>query len=99
MLNLDNFINNYVEIVVFGKHIKVKEPTLAMFLEIDKIEKDLTIENLHEKRLEVGLLMINHNADGERFTKDQLLQLPFEALNEFIEMVANMRYTADNNPN
>ena len=99
MLNLDSYIDNYVEITVFGKCIKVKEPTIHMIMEIDKIERDLTVENLREKRLEVGLLMINYNADGEKFTEDQLMQLPFEALNEFINTVVHMRYTADNNPN
>lgn len=99
MLNLDDYINNHVEVTIFGKNIKIKEPTINMIMDIDKIEKNLTVENLREKRLEVGLLMINYNVDGEKFTREQLMQLPFEALNVLIDEVAKMRYKADSDPN
>ena len=99
MLDLDKYINNSIQIRLFGEEYDILEPTVAMNMEMAKIEADLTEGNLHEKRLEAGLLLLNHNKQGKKFTKDELSALPFEALTRVTAEVALLRLKADQNPN
>ena len=99
MLDLDRYINNSIEIKLFGEVYDILEPTIAMNMEMNRIEEDLTKENLHEKRIESGLLLLNHNKQGRAFTKKELSALPFEALTRLIAEIALLRLNADQNPN
>ena len=83
MLDLDKYINN---------SIRIK-------MEMAKIEENLTEDNLHEKRLEAGLLLLNHNKQKKEFTKEELSALPFEALTRVTAEVALLRLKADQDPN
>lgn len=99
MIDLDKYINNSIHVKLFGEEYDILEPTIAMNMQMNEIEKDLTEENLHEKRLESGVLLLNHNKQKKEFTKNELAQLPFEALTRVIAEIALLRLKADQNPN
>lgn len=99
MLDLDKYINNSIRIKMFGKEYDILEPTVAMNMEMKKIEENLTEDNLHEKRLEAGLLLLNHNKQKRKFTREELSALPFEALTRVTAEVALLRLKADQDPN
>lgn len=99
MIDLDKYINNSLHVKMFGEEYDIIEPTIAMNMQMKEIEKDLTEENLHEKRLESGILLLNHNKQGKKFTKNELAQLPFEALTRVIAEIALLRLKADQDPN
>lgn len=99
MLDLDKYINNKIEVKLLGREVQVKEPTIQMIMEIDKIERDMDKDNLKEKRIDVAEILINHNDNGIIFSKEDLYQMPFEALNVFIDTIARLRYEADADPN
>lgn len=99
MLDLDKYINNCKEVRLFGETIHVQEPTLAMIEKIDKIEEDLSEENLRDKRFQVAMLMINFNREGREYTEKELKKLPFEAIAAIVEEIGMMRFMADMDPN
>lgn len=99
MLDLDKYINNCKEVKLFGETIHVKEPTLAMIEEIDKIEEDLSDENLRDKRFQVAMLMINFNQEDRKYTEKELKKMPFEAVAALVEEIGMMRFMADIDPN
>lgn len=99
MIDLDKYLNNSIRIKLFGKEYDILEPTIAMNMQMAEIEADLTEENRHEKRLESGLLLLNHNKQRRTFTKDELSRLPFEALTRAIAEIVLLRLKADQNPN
>ncbi len=99
MLDLDQYINNSMRIKLFGKEYDIIEPTIAMNMEMNRIEEDLSEENLHKKRLQAGILLLSYNRQGKKFTEEELSKLPFEALTRVIAEVALFRLKADNDPN
>lgn len=99
MLDLDKYINNSMRIKLFGKEYDILEPTVAMNMKMDEIESDLSEENLHQKRLESGVLLLSHNKQGHEFTEEELKQLPFEALTRVIAEIVVFRLKADSDPN
>ena len=99
MIDLDKYINNSMRVKLFGEEYDILEPTIAMNMQMKKIEEDLSEENLHEKRLECGLLLLGNNKQGKTFTEDELMQLPFEALTRVIAEIALLRLKADQDPN
>ena len=94
MLDLDKYINNSIQIKLFGAEYDVLEPTIKMTMEVDRIESDLTKENLHKKRLETGVILLSHNKQGRIFT-----ELPFEALTRVLAEITVLRLKADADPN
>lgn len=99
MLDLDKYINNSMRIKIFGEEYDILEPTIGMNMEIDKIEADLTKKNLHRKRIETAVILLNNNKQGKRFTAEELKTIPFEALSRLIAEIAIFRLEADNDPN
>lgn len=99
MLDLDKYINNSIKIKMNGEVYDILEPTIAMNMEINRIEEDLTSENLHEKRIETAKLLMSNNRQGKEFTKEELKKIPFEALSAAIAEIAFMRLKADKDPN
>lgn len=99
MLDLDKYINNSIQIKLFGAEYDVLEPTIKMTMEVDRIESDLTKENLHKKRLETGVLLLSHNKQGRIFTEEELSELPFEALTRVLAEITVLRLKADADPN
>lgn len=99
MLDLDKYINNSIQIKLFGKVYDILEPTVAMTMEVTRLEEDLDAENQHEKRIESAILLLNHNKQGKKFTKEEISALPFEALTRVIAEVALLRLKADKDPN
>lgn len=99
MIDLDKYINNSMQVKLFGKEYDILEPTIAMNMQMKKIEEDLSEENLHKKRLECGVLLLGNNRQGKIFTEEELAQLPFEALTRVIAEIALLRLKAEQDPN
>lgn len=99
MLDLDKYINNSIGIKLNGEVYDILEPTVRMNMEVDRIESDMTRENLNEKRLEVAEVLMNHNKQGATFTKEELKDIPFEALSMVIAEIAMLRLKAEKDPN
>lgn len=99
MLDLDRYINNCKEVKIFGEIIHVLEPNVGMIAEINEIEKDLTKDNIDEKRFQVAMLMINFNREGKQYKEKDLKKLPFEAVAAIVEEISSMRLKAETDPN
>lgn len=99
MLDLDKYINNSIKIKVFGEEFEILEPTMGMVMEVDKIESDLTKQNLHQKRIETALLLLNHNKQGKRFGEEELSKIPFEGITRLIAEISMLRTEAEKDPN
>lgn len=99
MLDLDKYINNSMQIRLFGQEYDILEPTIKMIMEINRIESDLTEENMHKKRLEAGVLLLSHNRQGKKFTEEELSEMPFEALTRVLAKISLLRLKADSDPN
>lgn len=99
MLNLDEYIDNDIEMQLFGKVIHVKEPSVRMIEKIEKIEVDLNKDNETEKRVEVALLMINYNKENITFEREEMKVVPYEGIVEIINVVGRMKLKADLDPN
>ncbi len=99
MLDLNKYINNSEEVKIGNEIIHVLEPSLCMLEKISEIEKDMTEENIHQKRVDVALVMLNHNKEGKQFVENEVKSLPLEAIVEFITRIGSMRVKADADPN
>lgn len=103
MLNLDNYINNSMEVQLFGETINIIEPTVAMISQVTRIEENIPEEPITEMvnagRIEVALLMLNHNKEGKTFKKEDLMRIPIDGIVELIEQVSRFRFEAETDPN
>lgn len=99
MLDLDKYINNSIKIKLHGEVYEILEPSIMMNMELDKIESDLTRKNLHQKRIETALLLLNHNKQGKHFTEAELKTIPFEGLSRLIAEIAVFKLEAESDPN
>lgn len=99
MLDLDKYINNSIQIRLFGEEYDILEPTIKMIMEMNRIESNLTEEDMHKKRLEAGVLLLSYNRQGKEFTEDELAKMPFEALTRVLAEISLLRLKADSDPN
>lgn len=99
MLNLDDYINNSMKICLFGKEYDILEPSIGMVMELDKIENGINENNLHQKRLESAVLLLNHNKQGKLFGIEELKQIPFEGLSRLLAELSLFRLGAEQDPN
>lgn len=99
MLDIDKYIENSMRVKLFGEEYDILEPTIGMTMKVDKIEKDLDKDNLHQKRLETAKLLLGHNRQGKQFTEEELKKIPFEGLSRLIAEIALFKLEADNDPN
>ena len=99
MLDLDKYINNSIQIRLFGEEYDILEPTIKMIMEMNRIESNLTEDDMHKKRLEAGVLLLSYNRQGKEFTEDELAKMPFEALTRVLAEISLLRLKADSDPN
>lgn len=99
MIDLDRYINDRLELKLFGETLHVKEPTPRMYSELNQIEKNLTRENVGEIRLQSALLFLNHNEEGKVFKREELETLPFAVADRITKEVMEMRKAAEEDPN
>lgn len=99
MLDLDRYINNSMKIKLGGKEYDILEPTVGMNMELNRIEADLDENNLHQKRIEAAMLLMNHNRQGKKFTEEELKHIPFEGLTHVLAEIALFQLKADEDPN
>ena len=99
MLDLDKYMELSKEVKVFGRKLKIKQPTVAMIERINAIERDLTEENVLEKRVETAEIIVNNNREGIKIEREQLKELSRGALELLIAVSTGMIKEADENPN
>ncbi len=99
MLDLDKYMEISRKVKVLGMELNVKQPTVAMIERINTIERDLTEENILEKRVEVAEIIANNNREGVKIEKKQLKELSRSALELLIAVSTGMIKEADEDPN
>ncbi len=99
MLDLDKYLYNSVEMRIGGEVIHVMQPTLRMIDKVDMIEKDLTEDNINDKRMDVAILFLNHNKEGRKFEKQDLYDWTTDAITNVINTMSVLRYEAESDPN
>lgn len=99
MLDLDRYINDREEVLIFGKTVHVKEPTVAMYSEIAHLESDMDRKNMGEKRLKTAVIFLSNNEEGINFTEEQLREIPYAALDALTKRIAEMREKVEKDPN
>lgn len=99
MLNLDKYINNTTELVFLNETYHIKEASVGTLFAVRELEKDLSPENLHDKRIDTALLLINSNVEGRIFKKEDLMTVPFEGIEDLVKELSSFRLKAENDPN
>ncbi|MEE0468245.1 MAG: hypothetical protein UDA86_03570 [Blautia sp.] len=99
MLDLDKYMEISRRVKVLGMELNIKQPTVAMIERINTIERDLTEENILEKRVEVAEIIANNNREGVKIEKKQLKELSRSALELLIAVSTGMIKEADEDPN
>ena len=99
MLDLDKYMEISRKVKVLGMELNIKQPTVAMIERVNAIERDLTEENVLEKRVEVAEIIVNNNREGIKIDKKQLKELSRSALELLIAVSTGMIKEADEDPN
>lgn len=99
MLDLDKYIENELEVKIFGKKVHVKEITARMMSLINKIEKDMNSGNIGEKRTEVALLVLNNNRERIVFEEKDFENIPYVVVDKIAEEVSEMKKRVEEDPN
>lgn len=99
MLDLDKYMEISRKVKVLGMELNVKQPTVAMIERVNTIERNLTEENILEKRVEVAEIIVNNNREGVKIEKKQLKELSRSALELLIAVSTGMIKEADQDPN
>lgn len=99
MLDLDKYIENELEVKIFGKKVHVKEITARMMSRINKIEKDMNSGNIGEKRTEVALLVLNNNRERIVFEEKDFENIPYVVVDKIAEEVSEMKKRVEEDPN
>lgn len=99
MLDLDKYMEISRKVKVLGMELNIKQPTVAMIERVNTIERNLTEENILEKRVEVAEIIANNNREGIKIEKKQLKELSRSALELLIAVSTGMIKEADQDPN
>ena len=99
MLDLDKYMEISKKVKVLGMELNVKQPTVAMIERVNTIERNLTEENILEKRVEVAEIIVSNNREGIKIEKKQLKELSRSALELLIAVSTGMIKEADQDPN
>lgn len=99
MLDLDKYMEISKKVKVLGMELNIKQPTVAMIERVNTIERNLTEENILEKRVEVAEIIVNNNREGVKIEKKQLKELSRSALELLIAVSTGMIKEADQDPN
>lgn len=99
MLDLDKLMATGLEVKILGKEITVLEPTAKQFKRIDKLQSEMTDENALEKRAEITKLILNNNAEGIKFTDEDIEKIPVKLQVLIHTQMSGFVYKIMNNPN
>lgn len=99
MLDLDKYIENELEVKIFGKKVHVKEITARMMSCINVIEKGMHSGNIGEKRTEVAIFVLNNNREGIVFEERDFENIPYVVVDKIAEEVSKMKKRVEEDPN
>lgn len=99
MLDLDKYMDQSIEVRIFGKTVHAKLPGIRIYNQIDVVEQDLDKENLPQKRLEVAKILLDNNKEGHVFELEELSELSVEAIESVVAEFAKLKMQADTDPN
>ncbi|MDD6794622.1 MAG: hypothetical protein PUE01_04300 [Clostridiaceae bacterium] len=99
MLDLDKLMATGLEVKILGKEITVLEPTAKQFKRIDKLQSEMTDENALEKRAEITKLILNNNAEGIKFTDEDIEKIPVKLQVLIHTQMSGFVYKIVNDPN
>lgn len=99
MLDLDKYMNLSVEVQLFGEVYHIRQATLRNVMEIERIEKEQTKENYFDTQIQIAKLVLDNNAEGRKFKREELLNIPLPVLNLLVEKVGELKKQVENDPN
>lgn len=99
MINLDEVIEQGVELQLNGKKVTVKQLTIKVAKEIDKLQSEMNDKNAYEKRRAMTLALINNNKEGIKFTEEDVDNIPLKLQVEIHNQVNKFVYDLANDPN
>lgn len=99
MLDLDRYLKESLDVKIKGKVVEVLQPTAKMTKEINRLERDMNEDNYLEIKGKVALKILNNNESGEKFTLEDIDNIPFKLTDFLIKELTSMVYKADNDPN
>ena len=99
MLDLDKLMTTGLKVKILGKEITVLEPTAKQFKRIDKLQSEMTDESALEKRAEITKLILNNNAEGIKFTDEDIEKIPVKLQVLIHTQMSGFIYKIVNDPN
>lgn len=105
MLDLDKYLNDGVDIKLFGKEVTLKMLTYKDTVEIGKLEEemrkeDITAEKANDIRAKITLIMLDNNAQNIKFDINQIKnKMPVKLQVALANLVAKFIYKLENDPN
>ncbi len=99
MFKFAEYLNRTMVAEVCGKVVHIKQPSINVNRKIEEIEKDITSENLIEKRLEVLRVLVSNNEEGIVFSSEDLQAYPVQVVGDFIQAMNRHFGNPENDPN
>lgn len=99
MINLDRYLNNTVELIFMNETYHIREAGVGVLFAVRELEKDLSADNIYDKRVDTALLLMNSNTEGRVFKKEELMEIPFEGVEALVKELSGFRLKAENDPN
>jgi hypothetical protein len=103
MIDLDKYFNEGIKVKLFGKAITLLQPTAKQYNQISKLEaRFVGLENAEEAykiRSEITLKILNNNAEGIKFTNEDVDKVPVKLQLAINNKVAGYVYELENDPN
>lgn len=96
MLDLDKLMNEGIEVKILGKQVTVLQPTIKDCKTLDKLQAEFNDKNAYEVRAAITKVILNNNAEGVKFTDEDIERIPVKLqtalhieINKFIYDLAN----------
>lgn len=101
MINLNEYINKNLEIMLGDDLIHVKMPSVATMGQIAVLEKGMgkDIAKDYEIKQKAVHLMLNDNVEGKEIPMSIVKQIPFNGMINLFVIIGAMRVELENDPN
>lgn len=99
MLDLDKLMNEGIEVKILGNQVTVLQPTIKDSKIIDKLQSEMNEENAYEKRAAITKVILNNNAEGIKFSDEDINEIPVKLQTALHIEINKFVYDLTNSPN
>lgn len=99
MLDLDKLMNEGIEVKILGKQVTVLQPTIRDSKTIDKLLSEMNEKNAYEKRISITKVILNNNAEGIKFSDEDINKIPVKLQTALHIEINKFVYDLTNSPN